>query len=265
MLAINKRLRKMDSRKIAGVEALGRDRADSITAGSLVVSTMMNRLKFDEVIVSTHGLRDGVLSEYLRDPARYSLEEFDEARANSALAAWHGKETGTEVFSDALASKGIVTLREKLILDEAIESFLDLYLKTRPESLFYTILNEDSYLDHRDQIALALSLVRAKAPKTANWFYERHRSVLKDKSKGSVDKLAAFVQVAEILELTKSTARIRLHDGSIRFEITTSQKDFPTLLLDQAAKELEDATGRVVKTLIHLKQEREQVVSMAGR
>ena len=58
------------------------------------------------------------------------------------------------------------------MLDEAIESFLDLYLNTRAESLFYPMLNEDSYLDHRDQIALALSLVRAKAPKTANWFYE---------------------------------------------------------------------------------------------
>ena len=48
----------------------------------------MNRLKFDEVVVSTHGLRDGVLSEYLRDPAAYSREEFDEARANDSLAAW---------------------------------------------------------------------------------------------------------------------------------------------------------------------------------
>jgi exopolyphosphatase/guanosine-5'-triphosphate,3'-diphosphate pyrophosphatase len=265
ILAINKRLRKMDSRKIAGVEALGRDRADSIAAGSLVISTIMNRLKFDEVVVSTHGLRDGVLSEYLRDPARYSLEEFDEARANSALAGWYGKETGTEVFSDALVSKGIVTLGEKLILDEAIESFLDLYLKTRPESLFYTILNEDSYLDHRDQIALALSLVRAKTPRTANWFYERYRSVLKDKSRESIDKLAAFIQVAEVLELTKSTARIRLRDGSIRFEVTTPQKDFPSLLLEQAARELEDATGRIVKTMIHRTKEREQVAPMEGR
>ncbi|MDA4113549.1 MAG: hypothetical protein OK474_05860 [Thaumarchaeota archaeon] len=263
--AINKRLRKLDARKIAGIEALGKDRANSITAGSLVISTLMSRLKFDEVVVSTHGLRDGVLSEYLRDPARYSRVELSEAQANRSLAHWYGKETATEVFSGALASRGIITLREKLILDEAIEGFLDLYLSTRAESLFYAILNDDSYLDHEDQVALALSLVRAKAPKTANWFYARYRAILKDKSKDSINKLSAIIQLAEVLELTKSAARIRLQDGAIRFDITTSQKDFPTLLLDQAARELEDATTRTVKTMIHRKQERVQVAPSVGR
>ena len=105
----------MDAEKIAGIEALGRDRAESITAGSLVISTLMNRLKFDEVVVSTHGLRDGVLCEYLRDPARYWRGMIDEARANElARRSGSGGSPGTEVFSDALASRGIVTPRERL-------------------------------------------------------------------------------------------------------------------------------------------------------
>ncbi|MGA2666444.1 MAG: hypothetical protein ABSF83_16020, partial [Nitrososphaerales archaeon] len=129
---MNKRLRKMGVRKIADIEALGRDRAQSITAGSLVVSTLMARLGFEEVVVSTHGLRDGVLTEYLRDPEGYPHERLDEARANRALAA--RRRMGSGGFAAALAAHGIVSPRERAILDEAIGSFLGLYLETRSEN-----------------------------------------------------------------------------------------------------------------------------------
>lgn len=257
---MNKRLRKMDPRKIGSIDALGKDRAESITAGSQVIFTLMNRLNFDEVVVSTHGLRDGVLSEYLRDPAGYAHEEFSEAKANASLAAWRDGGPWTEPFGKALASRGVVTLREKEMLDEAMETFLRLYLTTRAEDLFYAIVSEDSYLEHRDQVALALAFVRAKAPKTANLFYSRFKSVFKDKDRDSIYKLAAFIQLAEVLELTKSKVHIGLRDGDLRLEITTSQREFPALLLDQAVREIEDATGMIVKTMIHRNQEREQTV-----
>jgi len=265
ILAINKRLRKMDARRIAGLDAVGRDRAESFAAGALVISTMMSKLKFDDVVVSTHGLRDGVLSEYLRDPARYARERFDEQKANSSMALWRAREAGTEAFSGALASRGVITLGEKLILDEAIESFLDLYLKTRPESLFYTIVNEDSYLEHRDQVTLAISLVRAKSPKAANWFLARHRSILSEGTKESTVRLAAMIHLAEVLEMTKSTARFRVQDGALTFQVNTSQNEFPKLLLERAARELEGVTGRMVKTIISRSRERAQVAPLAGR
>ncbi len=259
---MNKRLRKMDPRTIGDIDALGKDRAESITAGSQVIFTMMNRLNFDEVVVSTHGLRDGVLSEYLRDPTGYSRLEFSEATANGSLAAWHRNGSWTESFGRALASRGVVTPREKAMLDEGVETFLHLYLTTRAEDLFFAIVSEDSYLDHRDQVALALAFVRAKAPKTANLFYARYKSFFKDKNRDSIYKLAAFIQLAEVLELTKSTVRIGLRDGALRLDVTTSQKEFPTLLLEQSVREIEDATGMIVKTMIRRNQEREQAVPL---
>jgi len=39
----------------------------------------------------------------------------------------------------------------------------------------------------------------------------------------------------------------------VRFNITSSKKDFPTELLDQAVQELEDATGLRVKTTVERK------------
>jgi exopolyphosphatase/guanosine-5'-triphosphate,3'-diphosphate pyrophosphatase len=241
--SINKRLRKMDSQKISKIEAMGRDRAESITAGSLVISLLMRFTGFDKLTVSTHGLRDGVLAEYLRDPSSFRQHVLDEGRANASLAGWFGRHSRTEEFTKDLAVQGIISEEEGLILDEAIGGFLDIYLSTRAESMFYSILNEDSFLDHRDQVALALAFVRAKAPRTSNWFFARYKSILKNKTKESVDKLAAFIQFAEILELTKSKASVRLKDDCLRFTIRSPKKRFPSLLLAQAAEELAEATS----------------------
>jgi exopolyphosphatase/guanosine-5'-triphosphate,3'-diphosphate pyrophosphatase len=253
ILAMGKSLRKMDAQKISRIEAMGKDRAESITAGSLIVGMLMSRLRFGDLVVSTHGLRDGILSEYLRDPAFYAKGTLNERRANESLESWFATRSGTEEFTRALASRGIVSADERSILNEGIEGFLDVYMSTRAESLFYSILNEDSYLDHRDQLALALAMVRAKAPKTSNWFYARYKALLKDKSKESLEKVAAFVQFAEILELTHSKATVRKRGMRVRFNITSSKKDFPTELLDQAVQELEDATGLRVKTTVERK------------
>lgn len=265
ILAISKSLRKMDSQKISRIEAMGKDRAESITAGSLIVGMMMSRMRFSEVVVSTHGLRDGVLAEYLHDPTFYAKGMLTEARANESLATWFATRSGTEEFTRALASRWIITTDERSILNEGIEGFLDVYMATRAESLFYSILNEDSYLDHRDQLALALAMVRAKAPKTSNWFYVRYKSVLKDKSKESLDKVAAFVQFAEILELTHSKATVRKKGRRLRFTITSSRRDFPARLLEQAVQELEEATGLRVKTIVERKQAQAPVPQVSQR
>lgn len=259
--AINKRLRKMDSEKISKVEAMGKDRAESITAGSLAISILMRRLRFEEVVVSTHGLRDGILAEFLRDPSTFEGGTLEEAEANASLADWFGRRSGTEEFTRALHSRRIVTDGERLILDEAISGFLDIYLATRAESMFYAVLNEDSFLDHMDQVEMALAFVRAKAPKTSNWFFTRYKSMLKDKSKASIDKLAAFIEFAEILELTDSKAAVTLKGGRLRFTITSSKRDFPTLLLEQAAAELEEATSLRVK----IATERKPAVARVSR
>jgi exopolyphosphatase/guanosine-5'-triphosphate,3'-diphosphate pyrophosphatase len=241
--AINKALKKMDPQKISKVEAMGKDRAESVTAGGLVISLLMRHAGIDQLVVSTHGLRDGVLAEYLRDPSSHGTRTFDEARTNDSLAAWFGRRSGTEEFTRDLAARKIITDEQGLILDEAIAGFLDIYLSTRAESMFYSILNEDSFLDHRDQVELALAFVRAKAPKTSNWFFARYKSILKDKTKESVDKLAAFIQFAEILEMTHAKAKVKLKGDHLMFIIKSSKKDFPVLLMEQAARELSDATS----------------------
>ncbi len=241
--SINKTLKRMSPSKISKIEAMGKDRAESITAGGLVISLLMRRTGINQLVVSTHGLRDGILAEYLRDPSSYGSRPLDETRTNDSLAAWFGRRSGTEEFTRDLATRKIITREQGLILNEAIEGFLDVYLSTRAESMFYSILNEDSFLDHKDHVELALAFVRAKAPKTSNWFFARYKSILKDKTKESVDKLAAFIQLAELLEMTHAQARVKLKGGRLDFIIKPSRKDLPVLLMEQAARELTEATS----------------------
>jgi len=251
VVSIHRKLRSMDAKEIAHIPSFGRDRAESVTAGSLVVSMLMERLRFDRVIVSTHGLRDGVLAEYLRRPAPRFRGELTEAEAKASLSNWVGRKQRNLGFASNLASISVFTSMEKRILNEAAATFFDIYFSTRAENLFYAILNEDSYLDHSDQLALSLAMVQAKAPKTANWFYSEYYHMLKDESKGSIDILAAFIRLMSVLRLTNSVARAHLKGRRLRLVIASPHREFPELLLDQAVKDVEDATElRVTPVLI---------------
>lgn len=66
--SIRKKLSKMNSSDIADIDAIGSNRASSITAASIVINTLMQKLEIDKVVVSTHGLREGCLVEYLNNP-----------------------------------------------------------------------------------------------------------------------------------------------------------------------------------------------------
>jgi exopolyphosphatase/guanosine-5'-triphosphate,3'-diphosphate pyrophosphatase len=251
IVATHKRLRRLDVGKIASIESIGKDRSETITAGSLIIGMMMNRLGFEDVRVSTHGLRDGILTEFLRDPVSYHRGRFDVPQVEVSLASCEVKRTHTWELVRVLASRGIITKKESAILEEAVEGFIGLYLTTKPENLFYAIISEDSFLDHRDQLALAVALVRAKAPKMANWFRSRYGMVLNEKNKDSIDLMGAVIHFGEILELTHAKAKVRLRDGALFFDIMSPATSFPHMFLDRAARELEEATGRSVKTVIH--------------
>jgi exopolyphosphatase/guanosine-5'-triphosphate,3'-diphosphate pyrophosphatase len=69
--SIRKNLCKLGYNKIANIDAIGKKRAHTITAASFVVDMLMQKLMIEKIIVSTHGLREGYLSEYLRSPLNF--------------------------------------------------------------------------------------------------------------------------------------------------------------------------------------------------
>ncbi len=55
----------MTSYEIAKIDAVGSNRAETITAGSCIMKVLMQKLEFENVLVSAQGLREGVLSAFL--------------------------------------------------------------------------------------------------------------------------------------------------------------------------------------------------------
>jgi exopolyphosphatase/guanosine-5'-triphosphate,3'-diphosphate pyrophosphatase len=75
--SIRKNLCKLGYNKIANIDAIGKKRAHTITAASFVVDMLMQKLEIEKIIVSTHGLREGYLSEYLRGPLNIDSHQLD--------------------------------------------------------------------------------------------------------------------------------------------------------------------------------------------
>jgi len=70
---IHKKLYKMKPKYIAKISAIGKNRANTITAGSCVIGMLMMKLGFGKVIASASGLRDGILSSFLECPNLNSI------------------------------------------------------------------------------------------------------------------------------------------------------------------------------------------------
>ncbi|MGA8107187.1 MAG: hypothetical protein WB815_11100, partial [Nitrososphaeraceae archaeon] len=62
---VKKKLSKMDLKEIADIDAIGSNRASTITAASILLYTMMQKFKIESMVVSIHGLREGYLTGYL--------------------------------------------------------------------------------------------------------------------------------------------------------------------------------------------------------
>lgn len=247
VMATHKMLREMNPDKISHMDAFGKDRSESITTGSLIVAIIMDKLDFGSIVVSTHGLRDGVVEEYVRDPRAYSHSDYTEKMANSALLV-DRKPSSITKHVHSLATLGILSNKEEYVLVEALDRYMESYRTCPPETLFYQVITQDSILEHQEQLAAVLALIRAKAPKIARWYFEMYASLLKDIERKSIYRMAAVVQLTDILNQSSSDADFRLKDNLLQIEIEAGKaNEFPSLLLERAIKQLQSATGLEVQ------------------
>ncbi len=240
---IHKMLLDTKLERIAKINAFGKGRSQSVTAGSLIIGTLMDKLGFETVTLSSHGLRDGILTEYLRAPGTITSGSYSVEEAERALKIFdESKHAKKAVFS--LEDSSLVSPWEKGILNEAIGNHLDLYLSTRPELLFYSILSQDSTLSHTEQIVEAISMVRAKAPRMSRWFQERYSMLVGQVDRKSINKMSHMIQLAEILYISGSRARFERTGDSVKIFVKASaKKTFPELLFRRITKDLSDASG----------------------
>jgi exopolyphosphatase/guanosine-5'-triphosphate,3'-diphosphate pyrophosphatase len=237
---IHRTLRKMSPKQIGNIPVIGEDRAKSIVAGSLVLQLMMRKLKIPYLVVSTHGLRDGVLSAFLKDPTAYEKGSVDSILPRltsdkpAALSA-----TSSRIIK-AFASRELLNEREQFILVRALEEAQRLPLYD-PETLFYIIANRDSVLTHSDQLLLALSLVRIRGLRGADWLYAKYKDMLEKDAKNTIKRISSMITLIEVLEKTGSDLQVTLSAHQIRLRINPGMQDFPTALFKNTLKDFENA------------------------
>ena len=247
VMECHKTLRNLTTDKISRIDSFGKDRAESVTTGSLIIAMLMYRLDFGELIVSTHGLRDGVLVDYLKSPRSFQTGKIDIERANSFRDTSRIENSKTSLIRD-LFRLGLLSKSEETILAEAVGTFMDLYLSTRPETLFYSIISLDSRLNHKEQMAEAIALVWAKSPKMARWYLEHYSPILNGIDRQSIYRMGAVVALVEILHRTGSKAVVGSRKKEIAIEVgSVMGMSFPHLLLKEAVEELESSIGRRVR------------------
>jgi len=245
--SINSTLRKMTSYEIAKIDAVGSNRAETITAGSCIVNILMQRLGFENILVSANGLREGILSSFLQSSKRYYSHTINQTQIQRYVKHCCKPEKIPE-YSYALVrplySLGLIKQREYEIFAHAIEQISALPYTINLYNLFYMIIDEDNpHLSHREQTILAISIIRTKKAKTANWLFSRYRSLMQPQNRKSIEKIAACLALSEILEKTELKVRfIKYNQNEIIFTfIRVNNNALPISLIESALKNFKEA------------------------
>ena len=234
-------LSKMNSDDISKIPVLGSSRAETIIAGSYVIETLMEKYDFSELHVSNHGLREGALSIFLEDPKAYNDSSLtaEQIRRTIGIDDQRSASQEKETFLNNLLSIKLISKRERKILENAEKIMLERSSFSSPQSVFYSIMDEDIPLDHNDHLVLGLSLVHARHAKTSDWLFARYRTILSQQDKVSMKKISALIILRKILERTKSKIELRQHGARI-LEITVIQsRPMQKFLLKDALKKFE--------------------------
>ena len=235
-------LRRMSTRTLRKNPAIGQERSQSIIAGSLVVDLLMEKIGFRKLIVSTHGLRDGVLSAFLESPNSYR-EGLVDRDLTREVTQTHMKASAQEKLAKSLLSHKNLTRREYAILSEALDHVLPDLPIYNPETLFYIVLEADSVLPHQDQLIMALSVARANGMRRTEWAQTSYKRLLDKKSMEMVKKISVLIQLARLQQKTDIHLSMRCERGIPRLHIAQGKQHIPKVLMKDILRDLEDLEG----------------------
>lgn len=240
---------EMDSEQLADTKSIGGDRVETITAGSTIILCIMKKFGFGKVLVSAQGLREGILSVFVRDPRAFYKGTISNEVAKAHVAFACQQEVlpeHTAGLARQLVAAGLLREKERLILAHAIKQLGRLPVMTNLNNLFYLMIDEDSsFLSHREQLVMTLSIIHARKEKAANWLASRYRSILEPQNRRSIEKVSACLSMSAILERGKLNVKLGIRGSKIDMRLvpTSMKQAVPPTVLSAAVKKFEDAFG----------------------
>jgi exopolyphosphatase / guanosine-5'-triphosphate,3'-diphosphate pyrophosphatase len=249
---MSRELSRLTSKQIAEIDVIGRDRAETLAAGSLVIESTMKKLGFRRVVVSTHGLRDGILASFLDNPLRYhkgNVGRIPPRKIKSKID--HVSEPVVRRFLEKLVEFDLIESREADIIRFSLKWLLGEASSLKPESVFSLMMDEDSSLQHRDQLLGSLAVIELRKARSANWLYSRYRTLLKPDSEKIIDRFGAISYFLEIVVRTDSKIQLSFPDrGSrigLRITSQTPEERFPQKILGDSISELGNELDRFIE------------------
>jgi exopolyphosphatase/guanosine-5'-triphosphate,3'-diphosphate pyrophosphatase len=212
---IRDHLLSMTTKEISDIEVIGGNRAETITTGLYTIYLLMSKLNFQNLVVSTNGIREGVWLDFIHALENTS-DDFTNyktryVKLNNYLIKNCEKNSSSFIvptFINQLLSFEILNRYEYNILTKAF-----LYLPKISNTIsylgkFHFLLDEDiPNINHEQQIILALSLISIYKPKISSEIVEGYTSLLHSYSKKSakkiVEKLAVCLQLYKIMQKNK--------------------------------------------------------------
>ncbi|HXV46071.1 MAG TPA: hypothetical protein VD736_05305 [Nitrososphaera sp.] len=244
--SIARELYEMDAHELAEIKAIGSNRVETVTAGAAVIDALLQKFGFERLVVSAEGLREGILSVFIRDPKTFYRSGISNEKAKAFVTFACQAEMlpqHTVTLVRPLVSNGMLREKERMILTHAIRQAKELPPVTNLNNLFYMMIDEDSaFLSHREQLILALSIVHTRKEKAADWLFSRYRSILEPQNKRSIEKISACLVLSAILERAKANAKLSIKGKKVDIKIMPQPRQFvPATLLENAIKNFEQA------------------------
>jgi len=246
---------KLNIEELDEVGAIGEGRPETIAAGTLVVRSLMEKLGIKRVTVSTHGLRDGILTEFLERGARPSdgMVQKDEIEGMMARPGRSPDYIGDVELLECMTRNGLLKERErKILLAAAQRGRSPDVVDADADAAFGVMMSEDLPMPHEDQLLAALSVVRGRRPRTANWLARRYKDVLSDDEK-LVKKLGACMKLVDVLDRSRAQFRVAYSSG-LRISVVGSEGPFPLELARMAALGLSSAIRKPVTIFVGAKE-----------
>ena len=214
---VRNHLYNMSTKEISNIDVIGSNRAETINTGLCVVYLLMSKLNFQNLIVSTNGIREGIVFDFVR-----SLKKSPDNTLNSKTRnikfdksplenceKYSKSSIALPIFINQLLSHEILNDFEYDILKKAV-----LYLSKISNTVsylgkFYFLLDEDiPNINHKQQVILALSLISICKPRIVSELSENYITLLRPSSKKKngkkiVDKVSICLQLCKILRKIK--------------------------------------------------------------
>ncbi len=221
--------------KIAEIPGVSADRADILLGGAVVVDELLTALDAPSVTVSAHGIREGVLRQWIlssarqrrrapwapppevvpgsadqwRHPLRTSLENLSYWHGVDRAHANHVKHLSLSLF-DQLRPSHRLGPDERRILAVAADLHdvgASVSYHDHAQHSAYIILTADlGGLSHRDIVRVALTTLLHEGREGPGSWYRSYRGILEKGDREAVDVLGGILAIAEQLECTESRA-----------------------------------------------------------